>query len=74
MNMIRFIKAFQERSCGRKDRYDTRSEAKRHAKEINRRYHPKPKLIAYKCLFCPFYHIGHLVTAERRDMMRRLAA
>ena len=48
----------RRRSCGKKKKYQTRDIAKKKSKIMSQRY-PCEKFAAYRCKFCPEYHVGH---------------
>lgn len=52
------INNLQRRSCTRKIQYPDRDTAKKKGRIMKQR-HPGEKFSAYKCQFCPKYHIGH---------------
>ena len=52
------INNLQRRSCTRKIKYPDRDTAKKKGRLMRQR-HPGEKFSAYKCRFCPQYHIGH---------------
>lgn len=49
--------ALRHKACERKQRYDTRLDAERTARDCER--HGSPKLSAYRCQYCGGWHLTH---------------
>ena len=53
-----------------KMKYETQSKAKKHIVELEKNRRPNAKrggMNCYKCKYCNYFHVGHLVNNKKRE-------
>jgi len=63
-------KKFVQRHCNGKRRIESKKKAHGIAEFMSQKH--GVKLVEYECEVCGFWHVGHKITRERAEQLRRL--